>query len=131
MNSLKLQFIINILEDFAKKTESKSIILKDDNLLTIGEYFEQKIYETIIEKFALSLIFAYKDLKKSTLKDFSKMMLEMDDEYMFIQKIIVNEIDFYLILISASRDIQKLIKKSLSNLIAEIQEVISAFFTMK
>ena len=125
----KTKTMAKMFEDFALKNEIKAITVKDDNLLTITEFYTEKIYEKIVEKFALSLIFAYKDLKKSTLKDFSKMFLEMDkEEYMIIQRMNILDVDFYIIAISASKDIQKLIKKSLIEFIGEIEDVISSFF---
>ena len=127
----KTRTLSKIFEDFAVKNECKAITLKDDNLLTISEYYTENIYEKIVEKFALSLIFAYKDLKRSTLKDFSKMMLEMDEDYMVIQRMNLLDVDFYIIAISESKDIQKLIKKTLINFISEIESVISNFFLTK
>ena len=127
----KTKTMSKIFEDFAIKNECKAITVKDDNLLTISEYYSEKIYEKIVENFALSLIFAYKDLKKSTLKDFTKMMLEMDDDYMLIQRMSILDVDFYIIAISASKDIQKLIKKSLIDFLSEIETVISNFFLSK
>jgi len=127
----KTKTLAKIFEDFALKNDCKAITVKDDNLLTISEYYSEKIYEKIVEKFALSLIFAYKDLKKSTLKDFSKMMLEMDDDYMLIQRMNILDVDFYIIAISASKDIQKLIKKSLIDFLGEIETIISNFFLSK
>ncbi len=127
----KTKTLAKIFEDFAIKNECKAVTLKDDNLLTISEYYTEKIYEQIIEKFALSLIFAYKDLKKSTLKDFSKMMLEMDDDFMLIQRMSLMDVDFYIIAISASKDIQKLIKKTLLEFISDVEKTVSNFFLTK
>jgi len=127
----KTTTMAKMFEDFAIKNDCKAITVKDDNLLTISEYYSEKIYEKIVEKFALSLIFAYKDLKKSTLKDFTKMMLEMDDDYMVIQRMSLLDVDFYIIAISASKDIQKLIKKSLIDFLSDIENVISNFFLTK
>ncbi|NHI91597.1 MAG: hypothetical protein EAX96_03770 [Candidatus Lokiarchaeota archaeon] len=127
----KTRTLTKIFEDFAKKNECKAITLKDDNLLTISEFYTDQIYEKIIEKFALSLIFAYKDLKKSTLKDFSKMLLEMDEEYMLIQRVNIIDVDFYVIAISSSKDVQKLVKKSLLEFLTNIESIVSNFFLSK
>ena len=127
----KTKTLAKIFEDFAIKNDCKAVTVKDDNLLTISEYYTEKIYEKIVEKFALSLIFAYKDLKKSTLKDFSKMMLEMGEEYMLIQRMSIADVDFYIIVISASHDIQKLLKKSLLEFLSSVESVIINFFAPK
>ena len=127
----KTKTLTKIFEDFALKNECKAVTVKDDNLLTISEFYKEKIYEKIVEKFALSLIFAYKDLKKSTLKDFSKMVLEMGEEYMLIQRISIADVDFYIIVISGSQDIQKLMKKTLIDFLSNIESVIINFFAPK
>ena len=127
----KIKTLAKIFEEFAIKNDCKAVTVKDDNLLTISEFYTENIYEKIVEKFALSLIFAYKDLKKSTLKDFSKMVLEMGEEYMLIQRMGIADVDFYVIVISGSKDIQKFMKKSLIDFLTNVESVIMNFFAPK
>lgn len=123
VSDLKLE-----LEKYLENTNSTAIVVLDNNLISLGEFYMDELTQTVLDKIIPNLINAYNNLKSVSVYKFEKIIVELSDSYLLLTQIELEKGFFYIVLLTQEEKIGDMIKKSLPQFVGKIAKIIKGFF---
>lgn len=114
------------LQEFAAETESPFVLLIDENRVVIGSYKEDEMTRILGERL-LPMIDIFSDISNLSVYKLNNLIAQLSDLSLFLQKIQVKETPYYLMVISRSKEIGKIIEQRLPDFVKELEDTLERF----
>jgi len=114
------------LKEFASQTNSTFILLLDKNRVMIGSYKEDEMHKILGDRL-MPIIDIYSDIRNLSHYKLTNLIAQLSDVNLFVQRIEVNKEPYYLMIISRSSSIGKVIEKTLPEFVKRLEETLEEF----
>jgi Ras-related GTP-binding protein A/B len=114
------------LKEFAEQTNSTFILLLDKNRVMIGSFKSDEMHKILGDRL-MPIIDIYSDIGNLSHYKLTNLIAQLSDVNLFVQRVEVNKDYYYLMIISRSSNIGKIIEKTLPEFVKRLGETLKEF----